>query len=108
LLLRLESLRTPISVASVVYLSWLAWNAWQASRGEFAISVALDKTDHRQALRSGVLLSLTNLQNVAYWAALGSALGSVGVKAPTVSTNIVFFLGFMTSSVQGRFGRTAP
>ena len=56
LLLQSERLRTPISVASVVYLSWLAWNAWQTSRGEFAISVTLDEIDHRQALRSGVLL----------------------------------------------------
>src|SRR4029077_20694601 len=76
LLLQLAWLRTPISVASVVYLSWLGWNAWQASRGEFALNA---ETDHRDALRSGVLLSLTNPQNVAYWAALGSALGSVGV-----------------------------
>lgn len=98
LLLQLERLRAPISVASVVYLLWLAWNTWQASRGEFAMSVTLDGTDHRQAWRAGVLLSLTNPQNVAYWAALGSALGSVGVKAPTVADNIVFFVGFMVSS----------
>lgn len=98
LLLQLEWLRAPISVASLVYLVWLAWNAWQASRSEFTVSVTLDGTDHRQAWRSGVLLSLTNPQNVAYWAALGSALGSVGVKAPTVSDNIVFFVGFMVSS----------
>jgi chemosensory pili system protein ChpE/L-lysine exporter family protein LysE/ArgO len=84
-------------------LSWLAWNAWQASRGEFVISVTPDETDHRHALRSGVLLSLTNPQNVAYWAALGSALGSVGVKAPTVSDNMVFFAGFMASSTVWAF-----
>ena len=102
LLLQLAWLRTPISVASVVYLSWLGWNAWQASRGEFAISNA-DETDHRDALRSGVLLSLTNPQNVAYWAALGSALGSVGVKTPTVSDNMVFFVGFMVSSAVWAF-----
>ena len=96
LLLQLERLRTPISVASVVYLSWLAWNAWQTSRGEFAISVTLDEIDHRQALRSGVLLSLTNPQNVAYWAALGSALGSAG-------DNMVFFAGFMVSSAVWAF-----
>jgi len=96
LLLQLAWLRTPISVASVVYLLWLAWNAWQASRGEFAISVTPDEADHRHALRSGVLLSLTNPQNVAYWAALGSALGSVG-------DNIVFFVGFMVSSTVWAF-----
>jgi len=96
LLLQLKWLRAPISIASVVYLLWLAWNAWQASRREFAVSVTFDGVEHRQALRSGVLLSLTNPQNVAYWAALGSALGSVG-------DNMVFFLGFMASSTAWAF-----
>ena len=103
LLLQLEWLRAPIGVASVVYLLWLGWNAWQASRSELALSVMLARTDHRQAWRSGVLLSLTNPQNVAYWAALASALGSVGVKTPTVSDNMVFFAGFMMSSTAWAF-----
>ena len=103
LLLQLQWLRAPIGVAGVVYLLWLAWNAWQPSRRAFAMSVTLDRIDHRQALRSGVLLSLTNPQNVAYWAALGSALGSVGVGATTASDNMVFFLGFMVSSAAWAF-----
>jgi chemosensory pili system protein ChpE len=98
LLLRLESLRMPIGVASVVYLSWLGWSAWQASRGEVAIGAASHEIDHHEALRSGVLLSLTNPQNVAYWAAMGTALSAVGVKDPTVFDNTVFFAGFMVSS----------
>ena len=98
LLLQLESLRLPISVASVAYLLWLAWNSWRASREEFAASGGSDQLERRRALRSGVLLSLTNPQNVAYWAAVGSALGSVGVKNPSASDNAVFFAGFMASS----------
>ena len=66
LLLQLETLRTPISVASIIYLLWLASHAWRASRNEFAASLAPDETDHRQAWHSGVVLSLTNPQNVAY------------------------------------------
>jgi chemosensory pili system protein ChpE len=97
LLLQLESLRGPISVASMVYLLWLARDAWQVSRGKFAISTTANEIDHRQALRSGILLSLTNAQNVAYWAAIGSALGAIGVKEPTVRDNLVFFAGFMGS-----------
>jgi chemosensory pili system protein ChpE/L-lysine exporter family protein LysE/ArgO len=77
LLLQLQSLRGPISVASMAYLLWLARN--------------------RQALRSGILLSLTNAQNVAYWAAIGSALSAIGVTEPTVKDNLVFFAGFMSS-----------
>jgi chemosensory pili system protein ChpE/L-lysine exporter family protein LysE/ArgO len=98
LLLRLESLRRPIGIASVIYLLWLAWNAWQASRGEAAVGATSDEVDRREALRSGVLLSLTNPQNVAYWAAMGSALGAIGVKDPTIFDNVVFFAGFMVSS----------
>ncbi len=103
LLLQLESLRTPISIAGVIYLLWLAWSAWRASRGEFAVSLAPEDVDHHQAWRSGVLLSLTNPQNVAYWAALGSALGAIGVKQPTVLDNMVFFVGFMMSSTLWAF-----
>lgn len=103
LLLQLEALRTPISVASVIYLLWLAWRAWRDSVGEFAVSVAPDVTDRRQAWRSGVVLSLTNPQNVAYWAALGSALDAVGVRAPTILDNMMFFVGFMMSSTLWAF-----
>src|SRR4029450_2276374 len=74
LLLQLESLRGPISVASMVYLLWLARDAWQASRGEFAIHTTANEIDRQQALRSGILLSLTNAQHVAYWAGIGQTL----------------------------------
>jgi chemosensory pili system protein ChpE/L-lysine exporter family protein LysE/ArgO len=45
---------------------------------------------HRSAFGSGVLLSLTNPQNVAYWAALGSALGSAALKEPKPADYAVF------------------
>jgi chemosensory pili system protein ChpE len=99
LLLRLGSLRLPIGIAGAVYLMWLAWDAWRAADHAFAVGTAQHGTRTRRALRSGVLLSITNPQNVAYWAALGSALGAVGVREPTVSDYAVFFAGFMVSSV---------
>jgi len=46
---------------------------------------------------------MTNPQNVAYWAALGSALGAVGVHEPTDTHYAVFFLGFMASSIVWAF-----
>jgi chemosensory pili system protein ChpE/L-lysine exporter family protein LysE/ArgO len=97
LILQMESLRGLISMASLAYLLWLARDAWRASRGEFAIHTTAAEIDHRQALRAGVLLSLTNAQNVAYWAAMGSALGAIGVKEPTIRDNLLFFAGFMGS-----------
>jgi chemosensory pili system protein ChpE len=103
LLLRLEPLRTPISIASGVYLLWLARGAWLASRAEFAVPAISDEVDQRRALRSGILLSLTNAQNVAFWAAIGGALAASDVKAPTFFDNVVFFAGFMASSALWAF-----
>ena len=103
LLLQLELLRAPIGIAGVAYLLWLAWDAWHASDCEWAASVVRDSDVRHKALRSGVLLSLTNPQNVAYWAALGSALGAVGVHRPTAVDYSVFFAGFMLSSIVWAF-----
>ncbi len=103
LLLQLELLRVPIGIAGVAYLLWLASDAWHASDSEWAASVARDSDVSHKALRSGVLLSLTNPQNVAYWAALGSALGAVGVHRPTAVDYSVFFAGFMLSSIVWAF-----
>ena len=51
------------------------------------------------ALRSGAILALSNPQNVAYWAALGSAFGALGVSEPDQIDYVIFFAGFMASSV---------
>jgi chemosensory pili system protein ChpE len=103
LLIQLDSLRTPISIAGVTYLIWLAWEAWRASRGEFVVCATDEQVDRRGAFRAGAFLSLTNPQHIAYWAAMGSALAGLGVRAPTVADTAVFFLGFMTSSLVWTF-----
>ena len=103
LLVQLESLRVPIGIAGVAYLLRLAWEAWRASTREFTVSVMGDRGHRRKALRSGVLLSLTNPQNVAYWAAMGSALGALGVREPTAFDYTAFFVGFMLSSIVWAF-----
>jgi len=99
LLATLESLRLPIGIAGALYLLWLARDAWVASRLEFTLE-GVDESESRDAaLKSGMLLSLTNPQNIGYWAALGSALGAVGVHEPRSADYAVFFAGFMLSSV---------
>lgn len=108
LLLRLEPLRTPVSIAGVVYLSWLAWDAWRASNQNFDLADSDAPGGFggglpRGSLGSGVLLSVTNPQNIAYWAAMGSALGMVGVRSPAASDYAVFFIAFMASSVLWAF-----
>jgi chemosensory pili system protein ChpE len=99
LLVQSAALRTPIGIAGVVYLLWLAWDAWRAADQEFSVQPDGRVPAQRRALRTGVVLSVTNPQNVAYWAALGSAMGAVGVHEPSPTQYGVFFAGFMTSSV---------
>jgi chemosensory pili system protein ChpE len=99
LLATLDSLRLPIGIAGALYLLWLARDAWVASRLEFTLDAADERGSHDTALGSGMLLSLTNPQNIGYWAALGSALATVGVHEPRSADYAVFFAGFMLSSV---------
>lgn len=102
LLLQLDWLRWPIGVAGTLYLLWLARDAWRAASVEFLVAGDAGVTQ-RSATRAGVLLSVTNPQNIAYWAALGSAMGAVGVHEPSASDYGIFFAGFMVSSVVWAF-----
>ncbi len=99
LLAQLESVRVPIGMAGAAYLMWLAWEAWRTSNHEFAVDATGGGDSGQTALRSGILLSLTNPQNVGFWAALGSALGAVGIYEPGVLGYAAFLAGFMLSSV---------
>lgn len=78
----------------------------RASRRELGTQVDLSRAETR-ALRAGVLLSVTNPQNVAYWAALGSAMGALGVESPEAADYAAFFAGFMASSVVWAFACAA-
>ncbi|MGM8934390.1 LysE family transporter [Pseudomonas neustonica] len=99
LLLQAQALQLPIGLAGTAYLLWLSWDSWTAANQEFLVDHNNAAVDARKALRAGVLLSLTNPQNVAYWAALGSAMGAVGVADPTLTDYALFFAGFMASSL---------
>lgn len=104
LLFRLDFLRIPVGVAGIAYLLWLAYDAWRAS------STNLDPPGagaHTSAWRAGVLLSVTNPQNIAYWAALGSAMGTAGVHDPSALHYLSFLGGFMTSSIVWSFACAA-
>lgn len=99
-LLQLPALRWPIGLAGVAYLAWLSWQAWRSASDEFHLDAgAQPHPTASRALRSGVTLSLTNPHNIAFWAALGSALGAVGVQQPTAADYGLFLAGFMASSV---------
>ncbi|MGJ4748763.1 LysE family transporter, partial [Leptospira sp. SA-E8] len=117
LLVQTEALRTPVALAGAAYLLWLAYDAARASMTQAPSSETLNPAEprtagargpagpeatpevERQALRAGVLLSITNPHNVAYWAALGSAMGAAGVSNQGWTAYAIFFTGFMVSSV---------
>ena len=106
LMLQAPSVRLPVTLASGVYLCWLGWlslrDAWEARAG-IAPPVADPRAAGRQAVGAGVVLSLTNPQNLAYWAAMGAALGVLGITSPRPVDYAVFFAGFMASSVAAAF-----
>ena len=106
LMLQAPAVRLPVTFASGLYLSWLAWlalrDAWEARRE--VPPVAVDpRAAGRHAIGAGVVLSMTNPQNLAYWSAMGAALAVLGVSAPEPVDYAVFFAGFMTSSVVSAF-----
>jgi chemosensory pili system protein ChpE len=106
LLLQLDALRWPIGAFGVAYLFWLARDSWKVADQEFTVApsdAASVAGVPKSALRSGILLSISNPQNVAYVAALGTAMGSIGVHKPTAADYGVFFAGLMAASVAWSF-----
>jgi len=98
LLLQVDLLIWPVGLAGAAYLLWLSRDSWRAASDAFNVQQN-EEGQALSAMRSGVLLSLTNPQNLAYWAALGSALGALGVANPGFSDYVMFFGGFMIASV---------
>ena len=99
ILLQSETLKVPVGIAGALYLGWLAWDSWRDSAAAPPDAGAAPDRATAGALRSGVILSLSNPQNVAYWAALGSAFGALGVTDPDRVEYALFFAGFMASSL---------
>jgi len=98
LALQWDALRWPIGLAGSAYLCYLSWDSWCAARRVHEVHSEADNSQYRP-MRAGMLLSLTNPQNLAYWAAMGSAMGAVGVAQPNSLDYGIFFSGFMTASL---------
>lgn len=99
LVLQVDALRLPLSIVGAVYLVYLSWDSWKSARTAYTLDGAQPAARTGQALRHGALLSLTNPQNLAYWAAVGSAMGALGVTNPTAGDYAAYFGGFMAASV---------
>ena len=55
--------------------------------------------ENRNALATGVALSVSNPLNITYWAALGGAITAVIGTTPSLAHYALFISGFMLSSV---------
>ncbi|WP_332777361.1 LysE family translocator [Polaromonas sp.] len=100
--LQFDALRWPVGLVGAAYLFWLSWASWKTAKVEYSVDATPERSA-KQALNKGMMLSLTNPQNIAYWAAMGGALGAVGVTHPKTADYAVFFAGFMVSSVAWSF-----
>ena len=96
-LLQSPSLQLPIAIAGSAYLGYLAWDSWKTADAPTETSFIAKGT--MSAVRAGVVLSTTNPQNIAYWAALGSAFATIGIANPQPVDFVLFFAGFMLSSI---------
>jgi chemosensory pili system protein ChpE/L-lysine exporter family protein LysE/ArgO len=97
--LQWDALRWPLGLVGAAYLIYLSWDSWQAARTVHEVQASGDAESSASPLRKGALLSLTNPQNLAYWAAVGGAMHSIGAT-PTDPVHLgTFFAGFMAASV---------
>ena len=96
-LLQSPSLHFPIAIVGSAYLSYLAWDSWKAA--DTPADISPTAKGGMSAARAGVILSTTNPQNIAYWAALGSAFAAIGIVDPKPMDFALFFAGFMLSSI---------
>lgn len=98
-LFQIPLVKTPIALMGSVYLGYLGVRSLMDAFSKTEISPAAQSAVIRSsAFSAGVTLSLTNPANIAYWAALGSVLGGLGIDEPQIAHYVVFFSGFMASS----------
>tara|TARA_B100001996_G_C18622837_1_gene578453 strand:+ start:781 stop:1392 length:612 start_codon:yes stop_codon:yes gene_type:complete len=98
ILLNIEIFKYPLSIVGIIYLIYLAYDSFISSNMKYE-KIIISKKMNSNALKSGIILSITNPQNIAYWAALGSSFGALGVVEPETSHYFIFFFGFISSSI---------
>ena len=98
ILLNIDILKYPLSIIGIIYLIYLAYDSFISSNIKYE-KIVVSKSMKNNALKSGVFLSITNPQNIAYWAALGSSFSALGIAEPQTSHYFIFFFGFISSSI---------
>ena len=92
-------LRVPLELAGAGFLLWLAWGAWQDARRPSAFDSGDGAAASRGALAAGAAMSLSNPQNISFWAALAAPMAALGVTDMRTPEAAVFFGGFAASSI---------
>ena len=98
ILLNIDILKYPLSIIGIIYLIYLAYDSFISSNIKYE-KIVVSNSIKNNALKSGVFLSITNPQNIAYWAALGSSFGALGIAEPQTSHYFIFFFRFISSSI---------
>ena len=98
ILLNIDIFKFPLSIIGIIYLIYLAYDSFVSSNIKYE-KIVVSKLMKSSALKSGIFLSITNPQNIAYWAALGSSFGALGIAEPQTSHYFIFFFGFISSSI---------
>ena len=98
ILLNIDILKYPLSIIGIIYLIYLAYDSFISSNIKYE-KIVVSKSIKNNALKSGIFLSITNPQNIAYWAALGSSFSALGIAEPQTSHYFIFFFGFISSSI---------
>lgn len=97
--LAVPMLRAPLELAGAGFLLWLAWGAWRDAQRPGTFGSGEGASPSRGALAAGVAMSLSNPQNVSFWAALVAPMAALGVTDMVTLEAAVFFGGFAASSV---------
>ncbi|GAA1241103.1 LysE family translocator [Pseudonocardia aurantiaca] len=99
-LFAVPALRVPLTVGGCLLLAWLGVSGVRDGlRSTAGPDMATVDPRGRGALGTGVSMSLSNPLNVVYWSgAAGAVSGALGDDATTGSL-LVFFAGFMASSL---------
>lgn len=100
-LFSVPALRVPMTVAGCVLLGWLGVQGVRAAVTGGAVAPAETPAlgDGGSALKTGMAMSLANPWNIVYWSGAAGAVSGVLGDTADVNGLVVFFTGFMVSSL---------
>jgi threonine/homoserine/homoserine lactone efflux protein len=97
--LAMPALRIPLELAGAALLAWMAWGALRDAMAGGRFTMADDAGPRTGALASGMALSMSNPQNIGFWAALVAPMAALGVERPVSWEAAVFLGGFAVACV---------